>query len=151
KARNSGPKTATGRSTRSSSTRSSSRPRRISSRSASSAAGARSTTSSSTKKPARSRRSRVNSGSPPQADGGSPGNNRADPGAPGAESSPPPRRRGHRRHRLGHALSEPDRAAAAGGSRQRSLFQRLERLLEPGHLAAGDLLAGTDGDLLADR
>ena len=65
--RNSGPKTGTARSTRTSSTRSSSRPRRTCSRSASSAAGARSTTNSSTKNPARSRRSRVNSGSPPQA------------------------------------------------------------------------------------
>ena len=62
-ARRSGPNTATARSTRSWSTRSSSRPRRDCSRSPSSAAGARSRNSSSKKPPARSPRSRRNSGS----------------------------------------------------------------------------------------
>ncbi len=73
KARKSGPKTATARSTRSWSTRSSSRPRRNCSRSASSVAGAKSTTNSSMTKRVRSPRSRLNSGSPPQADVCAPG------------------------------------------------------------------------------
>ena len=144
RARKSGPKTDTARSTRSWSTRSSSRPRRNCSRSASSVAGAKSTTISSTTKPARSPRSRRNSESRPPADGGAPGKRNISSSTPGTGMAPARGRRRHRR-RHGHALSERDRAAAAGGRRQRSLRRRPRRLLGPGHLAAGGEEPETDG------
>ena len=116
KARNSGPKTATARSTRSWSTRSSSRPRRTCSRSASSAAGARSTTNSSTKKPARSPRSRANSESPPPADhGGAPGNATSVPAPRGGQSACPGSAPASAAGTVVLYLSA-DRPAAAGGA-----------------------------------
>ena len=118
-------------------------PKKACSRSANSAAGARSRTNSSTKKPARSPRSRKNSASRHLRliDGG-PRRNRhvafRHPGGevnlrlPGVGARPRPRH--------GRALPEPDRAAAAGGARSRSLQPAgSSTFWDSGQLAAGEV------------